>query len=403
MPSRSPATPYNPLYFLSALGAGGLVVTFFMYIMWITPHQGQPIPSFTTLLSTFQSGSLAMQALIAVSVLGIAVFSAIHIRMLVWNFIRYGEWKRTEAASKLRNGNAETQLLAIPLTLAMTVNVGFIVGAVFVPGLWEIAEFLFPAALLAFALIGAYALRLFGDFMSRVLVEGGFTCANNNSLATMLSVFAFAMVGVGFSASAAMSHNHVTSVIGFMGATLFIAAAVLFGAIFLVMGFRSMMEHRANPETVPTLWIIIPFLTVVGIAIYRLKMALAHNFGAEWLAGDKFAFLTTLFAIQLVFGLVGYMVMKRSRYFETYVSGQKKSSGSYALICPGVALFVFANFVINPGLVGLGVIDKFSIVWAVLYLPLIALQLVTIKVFFQLNAKLITPPAADTGALAPAE
>jgi hypothetical protein len=403
MSSRSPATPYNPLYFLSALGAGGLVVTFFMYIMWMTPHQGQPIPSFTTLLSTFQSGSLAMQALIAVSVLGIAVFSAIHIRMLVWNFIRYGEWKRTEAASKLRNGHAETQLLAIPLTLAMTVNVGFIVGAVFVPGLWEIAEFLFPAALLAFALIGAYALRLFGDFMSRVLVEGGFTCANNNSLATMLSVFAFAMVGVGFSASAAMSHNHVTSVIGFMGATLFIAAAVLFGAIFLVMGFRSMMEHRANPETVPTLWIIIPFLTVVGIAIYRLKMALAHNFGAEWLAGDKFAFLTTLFAIQLVFGLVGYMVMKRSRYFETYVSGQKKSSGSYALICPGVALFVFANFVINPGLVGLGVIDKFSIVWAVLYLPLIALQLVTIKVFFQLNAKLITPPAADTGALAPAE
>jgi hypothetical protein len=29
---------YSPLYFLSALGAGGAVVTFFMYLMFMTPH-----------------------------------------------------------------------------------------------------------------------------------------------------------------------------------------------------------------------------------------------------------------------------------------------------------------------------------------------------------------------------
>jgi hypothetical protein len=43
-----------------------------------------------------------------------------------------------------------------------------------------------------------------------------------------------------------MSHNPVTSVVGFMGASFFLVAAVLFAAIFMVMGFRSMMEHRAN-------------------------------------------------------------------------------------------------------------------------------------------------------------
>ncbi|WP_421858070.1 TsoY family (seleno)protein [Oricola sp.] len=403
MSPQSPSTPYNPLYFLAALGAGGLAVSFFMYIMWMTPHAGQPIPSFTTLVAAFQTGALPMQALIAVSILGIAVFSVLHVRLLIWNFTRFRSWNRSEAAGKLRAGNAETQLMAIPLTLAMSINVGFIVGAVFVPGLWETAELLFPAALVAFAAIGYYAFRLFGDFMSRVLVEGGFECANNNSLAMMLSVFAFAMIGVGFSASAAMSHNHVTSVIGFMGATLFIAAALVFGAVFLVMGFRSMMENRANPETVPTLWIIIPFLTVVGIAVYRMKMALAHNFGVEWLAGDRFAFLVSLFAVQLVFGIVGYAVMRRSRYFETYVSGEGKSSGSYALICPGVALFVFGNFVVNPGLVGLGVLAKFSIAWFAIYVPLVVLQLTTIKVFFRLNSKLLKPAERDPGALVPAE
>ena len=403
MSPKSPATPYNPLYFLAALGAGGLAVTFFMYIMWMTPHAGQPIPSFSTLVAAFQAGTPPMQALIAVAVAGIAVFSVLHVRLLIWNFTRYTGWNRTEAAGKLRSGNAEIQLMAIPLTLAMSVNVGFIVGAVFVPGLWEMAEFLFPAALVAFAAIGYYAFRLFGDFMARVLVDGGFECANNNSLAMMLSVFAFAMVGVGFSASAAMSHTPVTSVIGFAGAALFLAAAIVFGAIFLVMGFRSMMENRANPETVPTLWIIIPFLTVVGIAVYRMKMALAHNFGVEWLAGDRFAFLVSLFAVQLVFGIVGYAVMRRSGYFATFVSGGKKSSGSYALICPGVALFVFGNFVINPGLVGLGVLTKFSIAWFALYVPLVVLQLMTIKVFFQLNGKLLKPEERDPGALVPAE
>jgi hypothetical protein len=40
------------------------------------------------------------------------------------------------------------------------------------------------------------------------------------------------------------------------------------------MGFRAMMEHSAERETTPTLWIIIPFITVIGIAFYRLNKGL---------------------------------------------------------------------------------------------------------------------------------
>ena len=95
--------------------------------------------------------------------------------------------------------------------------------------------------------------------------------------------------------------------------------------------------------------------------------------------------------------------MKRSRYFETFVTGPRNSSGAYALICPGVGLFVFANFLINPGLVALGVMEQFSLAWFIAYAPLVALQLMTIKVFFQLNAKLLKSVEPETGALAPAE
>ena len=36
--ARPQASPYTPQYFLAALGAGGLAVSFFMYLLWMTPQ-----------------------------------------------------------------------------------------------------------------------------------------------------------------------------------------------------------------------------------------------------------------------------------------------------------------------------------------------------------------------------
>ena len=100
---------YTPLYFLASLGAGGLAVSFFMYLMWMTPHKGQSIPSFSTLMTAFETGSLPMQTLIVASLAGIAVFSFLHLRLLFWNLSRYREWKATASYQSLRSGNAENQ------------------------------------------------------------------------------------------------------------------------------------------------------------------------------------------------------------------------------------------------------------------------------------------------------
>ena len=387
--SKSAVSGYSPLQFLGSLGAGGLVVSFFMYLMWMTPHKGQPIPSFASIAATWQTASIPMMVTIAVAMAGIAVFAALHLHLLAWNISRYRAWSSSQEASALAKGNAESQLMAIPLTLAMTVNAMFIVGAVFVPGLWEMAEVLFPLALIAFAAVGVYATRIFLRFFTRVVTEGGFECSRNNSLAQMLPAFAFAMVGVGFSASAAMSHNAALSATAWIGASVFTVAAILLGLIALVMGFRAMMEHTVAEETAPTLWIVIPIVTVVGISLYRLNMALAHNFGAEWHPASVFGFLVTLFSIQLLYAALGYAVLRKQGYFARYVSGTERSPGSWALICPGVALFVFANFVINAGLVKIGVLAKFSVSYLALYAPLVVLQIVTVVIFFKLYMKLV--------------
>ena len=392
---RPTASPYTPQYFLAALGAGGLAVSFFMYLLWMTPHSGAPIPHFASLSVDFAEADGPLRALIGVALAGIAVFAIWHIRLMVWNLNRYAAWRRSAAFAGFRQGNMESQLMALPLALAMSVNVAFVAGAVFVPGLWGVREALFPMALAAFAGIGVLAFRIYLAFISRVLVDGGYECARSNNLGQMIAVFAFAMIGVGFSASAAMSAAPATAAVGFIGASFFLGSAVVLGAVKMVLGFRAMMEFRAAAETTPTLWIVIPFLTVTGIGIYRLRMSLAHSFGVPVGAGEIFALLSVFLGIQLLFGLIGWAVMRRAGYFGRWVNGPEKSPGAFALVCPGVALFVFGNFMINPGLVGIGVLAPFSLAYGLLYLPLVAVQIATIWLFVKLTRKLI---GQDVGA-----
>ena len=63
---------------------------------------------------------------------GIAWFAYRNIALLIWNLRRVGAFRRSPAGNALMNSNAETQLVAAPLAMAMSVNVGFILGLVFV-------------------------------------------------------------------------------------------------------------------------------------------------------------------------------------------------------------------------------------------------------------------------------
>jgi hypothetical protein len=380
---------YSPLYFLSALGAGGLAVTFFMYLMFLTPHPDTPIPTFESWMAAIQNGHPVMQGMIIVAITGVILFSLLHLRVLFWNVAEYLQFRKTAAFGKLTASNAEVQLMAVPLTFAMTINVGFIIGALFVPKLWSVVEYLFPLAVLAFAVTGYYAMAIFMRFLSRVLVHGSFDCSRNNNLSQMLAIFAFSMVGVGFSASAAMSHSQLTSGIAMILAVMFLTVAVLLAVTKFVLGFRAMFEHGIDREGAVSLWIIIPIITLVGIAVYRISMGMHHNFGTDVQPIRNLAMFATFGGAQLLFGILGYMVMKKLGYFRDYIHGQGKSIASYALICPGVAAFVMAFFFVHIGLVGSGLVEKYSIAHMVLLAPLLLLQLKTILTMFKLNGKLL--------------
>jgi hypothetical protein len=387
---RDLGASYSPLYFLAALGNGGLAVSFYMYLMFMVPHKGTPMATFDHIMSAITTSSPVIGALIVIALLGIVWFAIQHIRLLIWNVREYRLFKTTEAYEKLKNSNAEVTLMTMPLTFAMTINVMFILGGAFVPGLWSIVQYLFPVALIAFGIVAYYGLKIFSIYFTRLIVNGDFDFVNNNSLAQAIAIFAFAMIGVGFAAPGAMSHSVAISAIGLFGATFFATISVSLAIVKLTLGLKSIFRQGISLEAAPSLWIFIPILTILGITAVRMIFGFYHNM-IEAEPSPAFMFLMTsaIMSLQLMFGVVGYMVLKQIGYFKEFIHGEKKSAGSYALICPGVAFFVFGFFFISWGLVYPGVIEKFSPVYFALIVPLVYVQYVTIKVILKLNTKLL--------------
>lgn len=327
-----------------------------------------------------------MKAAIILAATGIAGFAFLNIKLLIWNLARFGEFRKTDAYTKLVNSNGETQLLAMPLALAMTVNAGFILGLVFVPGLWSVVEYLFPLAMIAFALIAYLAFRRIGDFLARVLSDGGvFDVTANNSFAQLLPAFALSMTAVGMAAPAAMSTVQLTVGVSMILSIMLGTIAGLYALVASITAFNSMLQHGTAKESAPTLMVVVPILTVLGIMTMRQEHGLHTTFEAHAGVADNLLLTTTILAIQSVFLALGLLVLRRQKYADTYLRGEKNSAGAYALVCPGVALSVMLQFWINKGLVGAGLIAKFGVAYWSLTSLAIASQVAMIILVFMLN------------------
>ncbi|ASP20179.1 membrane protein [Antarctobacter heliothermus] len=385
-PAHRPADTYSPLYFLGSLGAGGIVVTFFMFLMFWVPHPTQPVPVFKDIAAAWVNGEVPIQVAIAVAMAGIAIFAFLNIKSLIWNLQSFSAFRKTPAYAALRTSNAESTLLAMPLALAMTVNVGFILGMVFVPQLWSVVEYLFPLAMVAFALIAVMAFRLIGVFLGRVLAKGGlFDVTAHNSFAQLTPAFAVSMVAVGFSAPVAMSTNPTTVGVAMVMSTVLGTIAIVYTVVAAITAFASMLQHGTAREAGPTLMIIVPIATVLGIMFLRQDHGLHATYDSHANAGETMVFLARLIAIQLAFLGLGAVVLRAQGYFNDFVVGTRTSPGSYALVCPFVALSVMLQFFINKGLVAADVIAKFDLAYWELTGLAITSQVVAIVLVLRLN------------------
>lgn len=379
-------THYSPLYFLGALGAGGITVTFFMALMFWVPHPGQPVPVFEDLLTAFTTGGILLKSVIAAAWAGIAVFAALMVKTLIWNLAALARFKRTDAYRALISSNAEVTLQAAPLAVAMAINVGFIVGLVFVPQLWTLVEYLFPAAMAGFGAVAVWSLLLMARYLGRILSgPGAFDMSQHASFAQMLPAFTLAMIGVGLAAPSAMSLAPATVAVSLMLSTVFATLSILYAMAAGLSALPAMLQHGVAREAGPTLMILVPLMTVLGILFLRQSHGLHTTFEAHGNAGETLGFLTTLLTLQVAALGLGMAVMRAQGYFRDYVLGDKRSAGSYALVCPAVALSVMVHFFANKGLVGAGVIEKFGTGYWSLSAVAVMLQILAIALVLRLN------------------
>jgi len=394
---------WSPLYFLAALGAGGLSVTFFMYLMFWMPRTGRPVPVFEDLMSYFSASGGFGKATVVIAMAGIAVMTILHLYLMAFNLRQLSAFKETAAYQSLMGTNAETQLLAAPLALAMTINAAFIAGLVFVPGLWGVVEYLFPLALIAFVLVGIWSFKLLGAFLTRVFSDGGFNHKANNSFAQILASFTLSMVGVGMAAPAAMSKTPWIVATSLSLSSFMMMTTVIIAAVALVLAVRSIMEHGVNEEAAPTLMVIVPLLTVIGIALLRIDHGLHTTFEVHSSSGAIFLMLTRILAVQILFLMLGMAVLKRINYSAKFLTFEgKRSAGSYALVCPGVAISVMLHFWVNKGLVTNGVIEKFSTAYWIANIPALVIQIAMIILVVKLH-RLHFAKGSAVGVAVPAE
>jgi len=395
---RQPDYTYNPLYFLAALGAGGLSVSFYIYPFFMVRHPDAPMVTFEHLWPLLNGSNPAAALSLGLILLAIVVFAGLHFHLLAWNLRELALFRRTEACGRLRSSNGEIGLMTIPLTMAMSINVVFVLGVVFVPQLWRVVEWLFPLAILGFLAVGVYAMGILVTYFARVLSDGGIDFASNNSLAPLIAIFALAMIAVGLAAPAAMSTHKAINALAIALSLFFLSTAGLLAVIKLVLGFKAMMEHGISEAASPSLWILIPIFTLMGITWLRLSHGLHQGFGAHSDPSAAFVLTTAVLSMQILFGLIGWAVMRRLGYFRDYVSGSKGDAGTFALICPGVALFVFGMFFIHFGLVKTGLVAQWSPVYFLFLLPFVWVHIKTVRLLFLLKRRILErprPPALE--------
>lgn len=359
---------YSPLYFLASLGFGGMSVFFFMIFMHITPHPDTPMPNFETISAAYSSGDTFMKSAIIVGYIGLIIFVTIHFLLLAWNLREYAAFRKTEAYRKLRTTNAEVTLMAVPLTLGMSVNGLFVAALALIPGLWDVLQVLMPFALLAYAAVGVLAIRTMLAYLTRI-VQGGFSFEANGGLNQLLASFAFTMVAVGFAAPAAMGEATWVVAAGLSGAIFFGFIALTLLAIFLVIGVQSILRYGLATVNSATLWLGIPIITLSAITVLRSRHGLQtlSDLGA---AGPQehpassptlMIFLAMMLFAQFAILGVGHQIMRRNGFYRDYVLGREiQSPAAFTLVCPGVAISVLSMFFINVGLIQNGIVEKFS-------------------------------------------
>ena len=382
---------FEILHILAALGAAGMTASFFFAINYMTVHPGKVFVDFNTLLANHFGQTDTLSLFIQTYLAGAVFAATLHFVLLIRWFKGFNIYRKTVEYQALLNSNREVQLMAIPLTLTMTMNVFFILGSLFIPGLFDsitlfgaqmqLIDPLFIMAGVYFFAIFVLALRIFSKYFLR-LIDGELDFIQNANLSQMLALFSFGMIGVGFGA---LSFSKIPE-IAFFGTTMayvVIGLTVTLSILKFVLGFKSIFEHGINANATVTLLIPITVIAMTIVGLYRADIGTMHTLNLDRNTTYHLILFTVGVGVSLLVGLFGLQAMRQKGFFKA-LNNNKTDAGALAMVCPGFSLEVQMVLWLSIGMVHTGIVSHGSISYFLLWIPMIALQLMTIFLFFKL-------------------
>lgn len=382
---------FQVLHILAALGAAGMTASFFFVVNFMTHHPGEVFISWDILMRDYIGGTSPNQLLVQLYMLGATASAILHFVLLARWFKGFTTFRQSEAYQQLKNSNAEVQLMAIPLTLTMSMNVFFILGAMYIPGLFsELSLLGMNAQLIDFMMIGAgvyftamlvMALNIFSVYWMR-LVDGNLDFIQNSNLAQLLAIFAFGMIGVSIGALS-MSKVPAIALFGMSMAYIVITLTIMLGLIKLIIGFKSMFQEGIAAQSTVTLLLPMVITAMIVVGLIRADIGAIHALDIARDANYHLLVTTIGIGLSTFIALFALSVMRRKHYFKMLHQG-KLDSSSFALICPGFAFEVQLVLWLNIGLVFTGFVTFESTLYYLLWTPILLVQLVTIYYFVKL-------------------
>lgn len=331
---------FNPLSFLSSVGAGGLAVAPFVFFQYTIPH-GKGLITFSQVMdvannSGNKAGFILMMAIMIVFALIHFVLTANHISKLI------GYSKTKDYKSYISDPQKNTSILALYTSLGMTFNVFIAVIRFFVPELQQNFQALMLPALIGWSILWLFLMRTEIRILKSAFSQD--FDLSKLSFGWLLHPFALGMVTVAGTGIAAMAKDHaIANTAAFMTLTSG-SMGVFLLLVKLISIFKSHFAMSGMPERqfLPSFLIVIPITTLYAIAFFRLGHYLEHQFDVKLKLFYIIA-VTVPFAFQTWYFAFGISMLKD--YFKRDFFRKEYYVSLWAFICPFVGYAVLGAFV----------------------------------------------------------
>ncbi len=336
---------FNPIMFLMPLGAGGLAIAFWVFLMFTVSHGAGMVHFDQVHTDSITAGQNILYSSVEVAAV---VFGLIHFITLFYVLSKFLSWRKTDAYREYLNDPLRNNAIMIVfLAIDMAFNVVFALGNHFIFKNGDLFQLVMLPALIAWFVLFVISMYFSIKILSIMFTkEFDMNKMHFGFLAHPFSLVMIAVTGFGI---AAFSGDFVIASVAFFLALMPLLVAML---LTLIKGVTMFQHHMRNnlPDRnfLPSTLMIMPIIMLIFLSLSRIGHYFHTHLGVE--VGQMYFVFVTL--IPFVF-LNWYVIFGLVLIKNYFVNFKEFDVTQWAFICP-VASYAVIGYFANASWLGAG-------------------------------------------------